>query len=183
MTPDLATFGKGLANGYPLSAIAGRRDVMRLMEEIFFSFTFGGEALSLAAAKATLTKLKTHPVLPTLVARGQAIVDGTRRIVDEAKLGDVFSVSGHPTWSFLNIRDARGAAAFEIKTLWMQEIMQRGILSVGSHNVSYAHSQTDVDTLLKVYAEVLPMIGRILDQGKLRDALRCEPLIPLFKVR
>lgn len=183
VTPDLATFGKGLANGYPLSAIAGRRDVMKLMEEIFFSFTFGGEALSLAAAKATLIKLKTQPVLSTLVARGEAILAGVGGIIEEAKLGDVFTVSGHPTWSFLNIRDARGATSFEIKTLWMQELLQRGILSVGSHNVSYAHSQTDVDTLLKVYAEVLPMIGRILDQGKLRDALRCEPLIPLFNVR
>ena len=54
VTPDLATFGKGLANGYPVSAVAGRADVMKQMEEIFFSFTFGGEALSLAAAKATL---------------------------------------------------------------------------------------------------------------------------------
>jgi glutamate-1-semialdehyde 2,1-aminomutase len=52
VTPDLATFGKGLANGYPVSAVAGRREIMKLMEEIFFSFTFGGEALSLAAARA-----------------------------------------------------------------------------------------------------------------------------------
>lgn len=183
VTPDLATFGKGLANGYPVSAIVGRRKVMKLMEEIFFSFTFGGEALSLAAAKATLTKLKTHPVLPVLVARGHAIVDGTRRIVNEANLGDMFSVSGHPTWSFLNIRDARGATGFEIKTLWMQEIMQRGILSVGSHNMSYAHSPMDVEKLLTVYAEVLPTIGSVLDQGRLKDALRCQPLVPLFKVR
>jgi glutamate-1-semialdehyde 2,1-aminomutase len=183
VTPDLATFGKGLANGYPVSAIAGRRDVMKLMEEIFFSFTFGGEALSLAAAKATLTKLRDEPVVATLTARGQTIVDGTRRIIREAKLADILSVSGHPAWSFLNIRDGRGATAFEIKTLWLQEVLERGILSVGSHNVSFAHSQSDVETLLKVYAEVLPMIGRVLDQGKLRVTLRCEPLVPLFKVR
>lgn len=183
VTPDLATFGKGLANGYPVSAVAGRRDVMKLMEEIFFSFTFGGEALSLAAAKATLTKLKNHPVVPTLAARGQSIIDGTRRIVDEAGIGDVFSLSGHPTWSFLTIRDARGGTASEIKTLWMQELMQRGILSVGSHNVSYAHTAADVDALLAVYAEVLPMIGRALDTDTLRSSLRCEPLVPLFKVR
>lgn len=183
VTPDLATFGKGLANGYPLSAIAGRRDVMKLMEEIFFSFTFGGEALSLAAAKATLTKLKTQPVVATLVARGEAIMAGAGGIIEKEKLSDVFAVSGHPTWSFLNIRDARGARAFEIKTLWMQELLQRGILSVGSHNLSYAHSQHDVEVLIKTYSEVLPMIGRALDEGLLREALRCEPLAPLFKVR
>ncbi len=183
VTPDLATFGKGLANGYPVSAVAGRADVMKLMEEIFFSFTFGGEALSLAAAKATLTKLKTEPVVPTLMARGQGIIDGARRIVADAKLEDVFALSGHPTWSFLNIRDARGSTAFEIKTLWMQELLQRGILSVGTHNVNYAHSAADVDELLNVYAEVLPMIGRALDTGTLLQSLRCKPLVPLFKVR
>ena len=61
VTPDLATFGKGLANGFPISAVAGPREIMCLMEEIFFSFTFGGETLSLAAAKATLLKLRREP--------------------------------------------------------------------------------------------------------------------------
>lgn len=183
VTPDLATFGKGLANGYPVSAIAGRRDVMELMEEIFFSFTFGGEALSLAAAKATLLKLQREPVVRTIGERGQAVIDGARHVIDGAGLGDVFSVSGHPSWSFLNIRDARGATAFEIKTLWMQELLQRGVLSVGTHNLSYAHTAADVARLLEVYDEVLPMIGRVLDAGMLREALRCEPLVPLFRVR
>jgi glutamate-1-semialdehyde 2,1-aminomutase len=183
VTPDLATFGKGLANGYPVSAVAGRADVMRQMEEIFFSFTFGGEALSLAAAKATLQKLQREPVAQTLAARGQAIIDGSRAIVQAHGLEDIFSLSGHPTWSFLNIKDARGATAFEIKTLWMQEIIERGILSVGTHNVNYAHSETDIAQLLNVYADVLPFIGKVLSDGKLSDALRCKPLVPLFKLR
>lgn len=183
VTPDLATFGKGLANGYPVSAVAGRRDVMKLMEEIFFSFTFGGEALSLAAAKATLTKLKSEPVVATLKARGLAIIAGIRSIINDERLEDLFSVSGHPSWSFLNLRDARGASAFETKTLLMQELHQRGILSLGTHNLSYAHSEADIEALLAVYAEVLPLIGRTLDDGTLRQVLRCEPLLPLFKLR
>lgn len=183
VTPDLSSFGKGLANGYPVSAVVGRRDVMKLMEEVFFSFTFGGEALSLAAAKATMTKLRTEPVVATLASRGQSILDGTQRIIEQANLGDVFSLSGHPAWSFLNIHDARGATAFEIKTFWMQEILQRGVLSYATHNLSYAHTPADVEALLAAYAEVLPMIGRVLDSGGLHTALRCEPLVPLFKIR
>lgn len=183
VTPDLATFGKGLANGYAVSAVAGRRDVMKLMEEIFFSFTFGGEALSLAAAKATLTKLKTQPVVETLTARGKQILEGANAIVADAGLGDVFSLSGHPTWTFLNIRDARGRTAFEIKTFLMQEMHQRGFLTVGTHNVNFAHSEADIRALLTAYAEVLPMIGKHLDAGTLLSSLRCEPLVPLFKVR
>lgn len=183
VTPDLATFGKGLANGYPVSAVAGRRDVMKLMEEIFFSFTFGGEALSLAAAKATLNKLKTQPVVATLCDRGEAIRSGVQGILNNADLHDVLAITGHPTWTFLNMRDARGATAFDIKTLWMQEMHQRGILSVGTHNVSYAHSEADVATLLAAYREVLPFIGQVLNEGRLHDVLRCAPLVPLFKVR
>ncbi|HEX7638972.1 MAG TPA: aminotransferase class III-fold pyridoxal phosphate-dependent enzyme [Burkholderiaceae bacterium] len=183
VTPDLATFGKGLANGFPVSAVAGRADVMKEMEEIFFSFTFGGEALSLAAAKATLEKLKREPVVQTLTARGEQAMAGAARVIEEHGLQDLFAINGHPTWSFLTIKDGRGATAFEIKTLWMQEILERGILSVGTHNVNYAHSREDIDRLIAVYAEVLPFIGRTLDAGKLREALRCEPLVPLFKVR
>jgi len=183
VTPDLATFGKGLANGYPLSAIAGRREVMKLMEEIFFSFTFGGEALSLAAAKATLAKLKTQPVLETIRDRGVTVMEGTRRIIESNKLNDIFSVTGHPSWSFLNLRDSRGYSAFEIKTLLMQELHQRGILSVGTHNISFAHSVADVAALLSAYAEVLPFIGKVLDAKSLATALRCAPLVPLFKLR
>lgn len=183
VTPDLATFGKGLANGYPLAAIAGRRDVMKLMEEIFFSFTFGGETLSLAAAKATLAKLRSQPVLQTIRDRGVAVMEGTRRIIETDKLHDIFSVSGHPSWSFLGLRDSRGYLAFEIKTLLMQELHQRGILSVGTHNMSYAHSAADVALLLSAYAEILPFIGKVLDAKNLAKALRCAPLVPLFKVR
>lgn len=183
VTPDLATFGKGLANGYPISAVAGRRDLMLMMEEIFFSFTFGGEALSLAAAKATLSKLQRAPVAQTLNSHGQRIMKGLRALISERALEDMFSVSGHPTWSFLNIKDARGVSAFEIKTLWMQEMHERGILSVGTHNVNFAHSEADIDALLGAYGEVLPMIGDVLDRGQLRQVLRCEPLVPLFKVR
>jgi glutamate-1-semialdehyde 2,1-aminomutase len=183
VTPDLATFGKGLANGYPVSAVAGRRDVMKLMEEIFFSFTFGGEALSLAAAKATLTKLNSQPILETICDRGVAVMAGTRRVIESNGLDDIFSVSGHPSWSFLNLRDGRGQSAFEIKTLLMQEMLQRGILFLGTHNMSFAHSAADVAAILSVYSEVLPYIGKVLDSGSLSSALRCEPLRPLFKVR
>lgn len=183
VTPDLATFGKGLANGYPVSAVAGRADVMREMEDIFFSFTFGGEALSLAAAKATLLKLQREPVAQTLAARGQRILSEGTALLERHSLQDVFSFSGHPSWSFLNIKESRGATAFEIKTLWMQEILERGILSVGTHNVNFAHSDADIDRLLTVYDEVLPFIGDVLNKGSLHQVLRCEPLVPLFKLR
>ncbi len=183
VTPDLATFGKGIANGYPLSAVAGRREVMKLMEEIFFSFTMGGEALSLAAAKATLGKLQREPVTERVAATGRRIMAGLAEVVARHGLGQRFTVSGHPSWSFLNIGEGAGGNPFEIKTLLMQELFQRGILGYGTHNVSYAHSDDDVNQLLRAYDEVMAIVAESLKKGDVRAALRCEPLQPLFKVR
>lgn len=183
VTPDLATFGKGLANGYPVSAIAGRRDVMMLMEEIFFSFTFGGEALSLAAARATLTRLRDEPICERLAAKGLALQRAITAVIEQHGLAATFSVSGHPSWTFLNIKDSAGVDAFEIKTLYLQEMIERGLLTIGTFNLNDAHSDADMARLADALAEVLPLIGSALREGKLRERLRCEPLQPLFKLR
>lgn len=183
VTPDLATFGKGLANGYPVSAVAGRADVMKLMEEIFFSFTFGGETLSLAAARATLTRLKRDNVCERLASKGETIQVALRALIEEHALGKVFAISGHPSWTFLNISDGPGFSSFEIKTLYLQEVFARGILTVGTFNVSDAHSPSDIDRLIAVHREVLPLIGKALREGTVLTQLRCAPLQPLFKVR
>jgi glutamate-1-semialdehyde 2,1-aminomutase len=182
ITPDLATFGKGLANGYPVSAVAGRADVMKLMEEVFFSFTFGGETLSLAAALATMHKLQREPVIATMNATGERVLRDTQAAIDRHELGDVFTLSGHPTWSFLQFKDARGATMWEVKTLFMQEMLKRGVLTYGTHNISYAHSPADLDQLATAYDETLAVIKRGLSAG-VRTLLECAVLEPLFRVR
>ena len=177
VTPDLATFGKGLANGYPLAAIAGRADVMRLMEEIFFSFTMGGECLSLAAAKTVLGKVRDHGVCDHLGAVGQLILDGVRGRIESSQCGHFLEASGHPAWSFLHF------ANLDIKTLFMQEMLARGFLTFGSHNLSFAHRQSDAEALLSAYDEVFPMLSTAVANDNIKDQLRCEPLVPLFQVR
>lgn len=184
VTPDLATFGKGMANGYPLSALAGRADIMKLMEEIFFSFTFGGETLSLAAASATLDKLRREPVIATVFQRGQNLLNRLRELIQKHGLGDLLVASGHPTWSFLVIRDTARYTKYEINTLLLQEVFARGILMIGAHNLNYAHSEQDINRLLSVYDEVFAIVREALDDKRLLNHyLRCETLIPLFKLR
>ncbi|MBL8022479.1 MAG: aminotransferase class III-fold pyridoxal phosphate-dependent enzyme [Leptospirales bacterium] len=183
VTPDLATFGKGLANGYPLAALAGRGDLMRVCEEIFYSFTFGGETLSLAASKATMAKIKGSPVIETMRKTGRALIDGINGIIQTHGLDPMISVSGEGVWSFLNFKDVGPSSVWEIKTLFLQEIFKRGILSLGTHNISYAHSMKDVETVLGVYREVFPKIYEAAVSGSIRSHLKCEPLVPLFKVR
>jgi glutamate-1-semialdehyde 2,1-aminomutase len=184
VTPDLATFGKGMANGYPVSALAGRADIMKLMEEIFFSFTFGGETLSLAAASATLDKLCREPVIATVRQRGEDLLQRLRKLVETHNLTDVFTVSGHPAWSFLIARDTARYTQWEIKTLLLQELFARGILMIGTHNLSYSHSESDIDRLLSVYDSVFASIREVLsNNASIERYLRCKPLVPLFKIR
>jgi glutamate-1-semialdehyde 2,1-aminomutase len=183
ITPDITTLGKGIANGFPLSAVCGRRDVMQEMEEVFFSFTMGGETLSLAAAKATIAKLRREPVIATMRQRGSRILTEVAGLINKHGIGHFASVSGHPTWSFLLFKDIEGTNAFEIKTLWMQEMMERGLLSVGTHNLSFAHSDADVDALVAAYDAIFPMLRQAVDHRAIRQYLKCEPLQPLFRVR
>jgi len=183
VVPDLATFGKGISNGFPLSAVTGKAEIMKLMEEIFFSFTFGGETLSLAASLATLNKLEREPVTATLQQQGRKVMQGVQVLIDKYGLGDSLSISGHPSWSFLAFKDSSNASQWEIKTLFMQEVLARGILTLGTHNMSYCHSDEDVNTLLTCYDEVFPIIKAGLDNNCVERYLRCKALEPLFKLR
>ena len=181
--PDMATFGKGMANGYPLSALVGKAAYMDLIEQVFFSGTFGGETLSLAAARAVLTKLRAEPVTQTLKARGQTIIGRVSRLIADLGLGEVLSITGHPSWSFLQFRDAGGVSKQLSKTLFLQENFKRGIYALGTHNMSYAHSESDVDALLDCYREVFQLLKDGIARGTLDDLLQCAPLVPIFAPR
>jgi glutamate-1-semialdehyde aminotransferase len=183
VTPDLAAFGKGLANGFPLSAVVGRRDYMRRMEDIFFSTTFGGETLSLVAARAVLDRLSADAVPEQLAKRGTMLKQGVATLLADTGCTDVFSITGHPSWSFLGITATPVASQYEIKTLWLQELFARGFLSLGTHNLSAAHTEEHIDGLVRCYAEILPAIAERARNGRVTEALRAEPLVPLFKVR
>ena len=119
--PDLCSLGKGMANGYPLSAIVGAEKYMKECENIFFSGTFGGECLSLAAAKATINKIKTQNVAEHTTKIGQYLIDEFNKLIQQLDLKWI-SISGHPTWSIMSFKDYQKYSSFEIKTLFMQEI-------------------------------------------------------------
>lgn len=178
VTPDLACFGKGLANGYPLSAVAGRADIMAEFENVHFSFTMGGETLSLAAAKATLDKLISHNVTRALAEGGGVLCRGISRLIEKHGCSDFLSITGHPAWTFLVIDHQK---LWELKTLYMQETLARGVLALFTHNMTFAHDNDDIMYLLGVYDEVFPLMREAVETGTF--ALHCEPLKPLFKIR
>ncbi|MEZ5670387.1 MAG: aminotransferase class III-fold pyridoxal phosphate-dependent enzyme [Alphaproteobacteria bacterium] len=183
VTPDLAAFGKGMANGFPISAVVGRAELMREMEEIFFSATFGGEAVSLAAAIATVRKMQREPVIEALWRVGEALAAKTQALIDEHGLGDTIGLAGLAPWKLIQIREHPRAGAQMIKTMLIYELAARGVLGLGSHNVSYAMTGPDLAQVASAYRGAFAAIREALDSGRFAERLKVPPLQPVFRIR
>jgi len=183
VTPDLTTLGKGMANGYPLSAVTGKREIMVEMESIFFSGTFGGELLSLAAAKSVLSLHNKFEVTKELAITGNKIAQHISEEIQRFGLNEILSVSGHPTWKFLNWSNSKHIDSKYIKTFFLQEMFLRGILVLGTNNVSWSYTDKQINRVKDAYSEVLEKIARNLESNTLITNLRADPIEPLFKIR
>lgn len=182
VTPDLASFGKALANGFPLSAITGKREILELMPTIFFSGTFGGETLSLAAAKVVLDRMATGRPTERLADIGGRLIEQVEAARSAASKG-FLTFSGHPAWAFQqwSIDDPETLA--QAKTLLLQEMLRHGVLVLSTHDVTTAFTEDDIEHVANSYAASLELVAGGLAGNDLMDRLECEPIRPLFKVR
>lgn len=181
VTADLACYSKAIANGMPIAVLAGRADVMSLLDEdVFFFTTFGGEALSLAAAQATIRELRDKDVPADLVAKGQRLMDGYNDIATELGIRDITHCKGHPARGLI-VFDDRGGQSLLMKSLVQQELLRRGVLWSGFHNMCYSHSAADLDHTLAAYGEVLAELKGALQAGDLESRLRGKPVQPVFR--
>src|SRR5262249_17116908 len=176
----LAGRSKALANGRPLAVLAGRADVMRLCEkDVFFFTTFGGEALSLAAAKATIRELRDRRVPAYLASMGQLLQDGYNEIARGLGMPYTRAV-GHPCRSLVTF-DAKAGDPLEMESLVQQQLFARGILWSGFHNMSFSHTDADVAHPLTAYREALITLKEAVDAGSVRQALLGSPVEPVFR--
>ena len=177
---DLSLYSKAMANGMPISAIAGRSDVMSLFEkDVFFFTTFGGEALSLAASIACIEFIRDHDVTGHIARLGQTLLDGLKDIIAAQGL-DYVSVAGYPFRTIMNFSPSVGNP-LEMKTLLQQELLRRGILWAGTHNLCYSHTEADIQYTLAAYSASLAVLKQAVADGGVRSQLRGEPLQPVFR--
>jgi len=177
---DLATFSKAIANGMPLSVLTGRRELMQVLEdEVFFFTTFGGEALSLAAAKATILEMKTRDVIPALSASGKILKDGYNKIAAELNL-DFTRALGYSFRTMVAF-DEKAGNPLELKSFVQQELIKRGILWSGMHNISYSHSIQDIEYTLSAYKEVLGLLKEAVRDNTVLRQIRGIPVQPTFR--
>lgn len=180
ITPDLATYSKAVANGMPISILTGKKEIMQLADEdIFFYTTFGGEALSLAATKATIEELRDKNVPKFLSEQGSKLKNGYNSIA--LKLGMDYTKAIGYNWRSMATFDEKAGDPLIQKSLMQQEMIKRGILWQGFHNMSFSHTDADVDYTLQALEESLSVLKKAVDQNNLKEMLRGEPVQPVFR--
>ena len=175
VVPDIATFGKGMANGLPLNCVVGRRDIMKNFENIFFSGTFGGECLSLAGSIATINEFISKPVISHNWGMGKMIVDGL-----EAQ--DI-PTTGYPCRPIYSLTELYPKDENLVTSVFVQEMHKRGILvhSVPAFNICYSHTSRDIGIMLVCFAETVAIIRKAVSKGKLESLLQGTRVKQAFK--
>lgn len=180
ITPDLSCFGKGMANGMPLSALVGKSKYMNKMSEIFFSGTFGGESLSLAASIATIDKIKKKNVIKKLWFTGSQILKHINLEIKNFKLESLIDVKGKEPWSLVNFKSSKKLNKFQLKYIFMKNMAANGVLTLGTNNICYAHSRKDINIVKKAYSNTFNLINEIMYHNR---KYNYRSIKPIFSVR
>lgn len=162
VTPHLATFGKAMGNGMPISAIVGREDLMRRFappDNVFYSGTFFGEALSLAASIATIDKMERENVINHLFVQGNKLLGEMQHARKASGLEEVINISGEgPRVQF-------GFSNYSLRTVFMKSMIQSGVLVIGSNNLCFAHNAAEITRAANSYAQAFAEIASAIKKG------------------
>lgn len=165
VTPDLATFSKALSNGYAMSVLAGRRDLLKRLSETYVSSTFFTNSIPMAAAVATIRKLKATGAIAHLWRVGQNLLDGLDRLARDA--GVEARAIGVAPMPFLVFTDPDPAIREAAKTVFYRETTRRGLLLHPNHHwfVCAAHTDQDLSNTLAVCGEAFAAVKAELARG------------------
>jgi glutamate-1-semialdehyde 2,1-aminomutase len=186
VTSDLSTFGKALGNGFSISALTGRRDIMERGglrhegERVFLlSTTHGAEGHGLAAARAVMRVYRERHVVDLLWKTGERLANGVRGLITELRLEGFFEVAGRPCNLIYATRDANRQPSQEFRALFLRELLLRGVLAP-SLVVNAAHTEADIDSTIERIGDALVVYKHALEHGlAAHDAGR--PVKPVFR--
>lgn len=182
VTPDLTSLAKAMSNGIPLSAIVGKKEYMFSLEKTFFSFTYGGDCLGLAAAKACIPKIKRERVPEHLWKVGRALKDGFNMLAGKYGLSGFVQCIGYPPRSIITF-DGQGIYdPLEMKSYFQQELIRRGVLWAAYHALSFSHTIDEINYTLNCYEDAIRLFKGIIDRKKnLRALIEGEPVKQVFR--
>ena len=169
--PDLSCWGKAMANGFALSALAGKREYMERgglyhdKERVFLlSTTHGAETHALAAGVATMEVYRREPVIEHLWAQGEKLQAGLTAVADELGVSDHFEVVGKPCCLAFATRDPDGQPSQAYRTLFLQETIARGVI-MPSLVLSYSHTDSDLERTVEAVRGALGVYRDALEEG------------------
>lgn len=171
IVPDLSTFGKAFGNGFSVSALAGKRELMELgglhhdKERVFLlSTTHGAETHTLAAAIETMKTYIEEPVIETIWQRGERIKHGFEKAIGRHNMQDYVQIIGKPCAQVFVCRDPEGRPSQHYRSLFLQETIKRGLLMTSLIN-SYSHSEDDIDYTVARVDEALEIYAQAIKHG------------------
>ncbi|HEY3466159.1 MAG TPA: glutamate-1-semialdehyde 2,1-aminomutase [Amycolatopsis sp.] len=187
VTPDLSTFGKALGNGFAVSALAGKRELMELGglhgdgERVFLlSTTHGAETHSLAAAMAVMDVYRDEDVIGRLHALGDRLAAGVREVAADIGVADHVVVRGRASNLVFATLDERGEPSQQYRTLFLRELIAGGVLGP-SFVVSAALTEADIDKTVDVVAQACVVYRKALDAGDPAPWMGGRPVKPVFR--
>lgn len=180
-TPDLACYGKAMGNGAPISAVVGRRDVMEIFDDIFFSGTFGGDAVSLAACKATIEEIERGAVFEHIWEYGERLSAGIRERVDRYGLGDAVKLIGYDARSILAFPHKDEETARLRRSYFMQECHKKGLLFFGPHLITSCHGDEELEFTLNVYDGVMASFAAAFQADDFQARMDGPIVEPIFR--
>jgi len=184
----MATWGKGIANGFSFCALTGTKEIMELggidregKPKLFLvSTTHGGETHAIAAGLATMKVFETEPVLEHNHAIGDYFIKGVNEILDRRNLQDYFELTGF-NWSVgLIVKNEKKEGCMGFRTLFMQEMIRRGVLYQGILSPCYSHTIEDIDYMLAAFDESCAVFELALQDGY-RKYLVGPEIKPVFR--
>ncbi len=188
MKPDLVTYGKGIANGYSMAVLGGRKDIMELgglehsRERVFLiSTTHGAETISIAAAQAAINIMEREDVPGQFWRNGKMLADGLTEISKRHGLTGVVDVVGFAPNLSLGIKNREGVMDPVLRTFFLQEVVKRGLLFQGYFAISMAHGEKEILRTLGVFDEVMGVYKKALDEGNVASLLIGKPCKPVFR--
>jgi glutamate-1-semialdehyde 2,1-aminomutase len=181
VTPDLACFAKGIANGMPLAAVCGKREIMSLAADLLISLTYGGEALSLVAAIACLKEYRAKPVHETIRAQGARLVNGFNALGE--KHGVPFTAHGPVMMSAQSFSTGDASLDADCWTLLLQEMAKRGVLirRGGLLFVTFSHDDVAVAATLEALDGSLAVVREAVDSGNMTKYLQAGDVAESFR--
>jgi glutamate-1-semialdehyde aminotransferase len=182
VVPDLATYAKAISNAIPLSAIVGKKEYMFMLEKTFFSFTYGGDCIGLAAAKACIPKLIREQVPAHLDKVGRVLKDGYNKLAAQHGVTEFTQCVGYPCRTIVTFDGQGRFDVLEMKSFFQQELLRRGILWAAYHALSWSHTMDDIHETLNAFDDTLKLFRKIVDGNRpLRAAIDGEPVQPVFR--